>query len=131
MLYQQYKKQKKNCLNCLSRIKTTMKNKDQYIQIQTTVAKKSDAEKIAKMLLENKLSACIQIVGPMTSIYHWKGKIEKSQEWLCLIKSKKSHFKKIEQAIKKIHPYETPEIIATPIVDGSREYLKWMHAELL
>ena len=103
-----------------------MADRSEYIQVFTTVAKRSEAERIAKFLLDKKLSACIQIIGPITSVYRWKGKTEKSKEWLCVVKSKKSYYGKIEQAIKEIHPYKLPEIIATSIVAGSREYLGWM-----
>lgn len=98
-----------------------------YIQISTTTAKASDAKSIADHLVKNKLAACVQIIGPIESIYRWKGKIERSKEWLCLIKAKAGSFEKIERAIKKLHPYEVPEIVAAPIVHGSAEYLKWLN----
>ncbi len=107
-----------------------MKHKSQFIQVSTTVSKRSDAERIAKVLLNKKLSACTQIIGPITSIYKWKGKMEKSKEWLCLTKSKISHYKKIEKIIKEIHPYELPEIIAVPIIEGSNEYLNWIKKQI-
>ncbi len=106
-----------------------MADKAKYIQISTTVAKRSDAERIAKILSDKKLSACTQIIGPITSVYRWRGKIEKSKEWLCVTKTKKSKYRKIEKAIKDIHPYELPEIIATPIIAGSQEYLRWIQKE--
>ncbi len=109
---------------------TAIENKSKYIKISTTVAKRSDAERIARILSEKKLSACTQIIGPITSIYRWRNKIEKSKERLCVAKSKKSHYRKIEQAIKKVHPYKLPEIIATSIIEGSREYLGWMQKEI-
>ena len=107
-----------------------MGDRSEYIQVFTTVAKRSDAERIAKFLLDKKLSACTQIIGPITSVYLWNGKRQKSKEWLCVVKSKKSYYGKIEQAIKEIHPYKLPEIIATPIVAGSREYFGWMRKEI-
>lgn len=107
-----------------------MENKSKYIQISTTVAKKSDAERIAKILSKKNLSACSQIIGPITSIYRWKGKSEKSKEWLFIIKTKRTLYKSIEKTIKKIHPYELPEIVATPIIEGSREYLGWIQKEV-
>ena len=106
------------------------KNKIKYIQISTTVLKKSDAEKIAKILSEKKLSVCTQIVGPIMSVYKWKGKLEKSKEWLCLIKTKITLYKKIEKTIKNIHPYKLPEIIVIPIIKGSQEYLEWIDKEI-
>ena len=103
-----------------------MKRIPNFVQILTTTAKKGDAEKIANVLLDKKLSACTQIVGPITSIYRWQGKKEKSKEWLCVIKTERNHYKKIERLLQKIHPYKLPEIIATPIINGSLEYLAWM-----
>ena len=103
---------------------------EDYIQISMTTESLEDAEKIARSLLEKRLTGCVQIVGPITSIYWWKGNIENSQEWLCLVKSREDVYKKLEKAIKQIHPYQTPEIVATPIVNGSIEYLKWLSDEL-
>lgn len=99
---------------------------NRYIQVLTTVSKKYDAEKIAKVLIDGRLAACVQIIGPIKSIYRWKGKIENSKEWACLIKTRKTLYKKVESAIRKIHPYEVPEIIAVSIAQGSKDYLKWL-----
>ncbi len=102
-----------------------------YIQIVTTVSTKTDAEKIAKFLINKRLAACIQTAGPIKSIYWWKGKIEKTKEWACIIKTRKSLYKKVEKAIKEIHPYEVPEIIAISITEGSKDYLKWLSDETI
>jgi len=101
-----------------------------YLQVTTTTETKEQAEKIAQYLVEAKLAACVQVTGPITSIYRWKGKVENVQEWLCLIKTRDDFYDKVEAAIKKLHPYETPEIIAVPIVKGSKEYLKWIDENL-
>jgi periplasmic divalent cation tolerance protein len=101
-----------------------------YIQISTTTETKKEAQKIAQYLVGQKLAACVQISGPVTTTYRWKGKEETAKEWLCLIKTQGNLFDKVEDAIKKLHPYETPEIIAVPIVKGSKEYLKWLDDEL-
>jgi periplasmic divalent cation tolerance protein len=100
-----------------------------FIQISTTTETKDQAQKIAKYLVEQKLAACVQISGPIESTYRWKGKLETAVEWLCLIKTREDLFKKVETAVKKLHSYETPEIIATPIVKRSKEYLKWLDDE--
>ena len=99
---------------------------EEYIQVFTTTEKKEDAEKIAKVLVEKRLTACVQIIGPIISTYWWKGKVETAEEWLLFIKSKKDLYEELEKAIKEIHPYETPEIIAIPIVAGSKDYLEWL-----
>ena len=100
-----------------------------YIQISTTTETKEEAQKIALYLVEQKLAACVQIGGPIESTYRWKGKVENAQEWLCLIKTRENLFDKVEAAIKKLHSYETPEIIAVPILEGSKEYLNWIDNE--
>ena len=100
-----------------------------YIQITTTTETKEQAQTITQHLVEAKLAACVQIVGPITSIYRWKGKVENAPEWLCLIKTRDDLYNKVEATIKSLHPYETPEIIAVPIVKGSKEYLQWISEE--
>jgi periplasmic divalent cation tolerance protein len=101
-----------------------------YVQVFTTTERKEDAERIAKTLLEARLAACIQIVGPVSSSYWWRGRLEKAEEWLCIIKSRSDLYDEVEKIIKENHPYEVPEIIATPIISGSRNYLDWMDEEL-
>ena len=103
---------------------------ESFIQVTTTTESEEQAKKIADFLVETKLAACVQIVGPITSIYRWKGKVENAQEWLCLIKIREDYFGKVEATIKKMHSYETPEIIAVPILKGSKEYLNWLDDEL-
>lgn len=110
-------------------IRSAMARKPQYIQVSTTVAKRNDAERIAGELLRKKLCACAQIIGPITSVFRWKGKTVKATEWLCAVKTEKSQYKKVEKAIRDMHPYELPEIIATPIIAGSRDYFNWMQKE--
>jgi periplasmic divalent cation tolerance protein len=101
-----------------------------FIQVMTTAEKREDAERIARQLVEMRLAGCVQIVGPITSIYRWKGKIETTGEWLCLIKSSRGCYGAIEKAIRSLHPYETPEIIALPVEAGSSDYLAWLRGEL-
>lgn len=101
-----------------------------YIQVLTTTGKREDAEKIARILLERRLAGCVQVVGPVSSLYWWKGGIEKAEEWLCIIKSREDLYEELEKTIRENHPYEIPEIIAMRIVFGNRSYLEWMNAEL-
>lgn len=102
----------------------------QFIEVKTTTAKKEDAEKIANSLLIRKLAGCIQISGPISSTYPWKGKTQSSEEWVCIIKTRADLFKAVENLIKEIHPYEVPEIIATQITHGNNEYLDWLSDNL-
>jgi periplasmic divalent cation tolerance protein len=101
-----------------------------YIQVLTTTDKREDAEKIARILLEMRLAGCVQVVGPVSSLYWWKGEIEQAEEWLCIIKSREDLYGELEKTIRENHSYETPEIIAVQIVSGDRSYFEWMDAEL-
>ena len=101
-----------------------------FIQITTTTPTDSAAQAIAHTLVERRLAACAQIIGPVTSTYWWQNEIETAQEWLCVIKSHKDLYKAAEQAILELHSYETPEILATPVTTGSARYLAWIDANL-
>ena len=89
-----------------------------------------DAQAIARALVEKRLAACVQIIGPITSTYWWQGEIETAEEWLCLIKTRADLFEQVEAAIKEVHPYDVPEILAVPVVAGSEDYLAWLDREL-
>lgn len=103
---------------------------EEYIQVITTLEKKEDAEMIAREMVEKRWAACAQVVGPITSTYRWEGKVEVSVEWLCQMKTRRDLYAGLEETVKGIHPYEVPEIIATPIVDGNAEYLSWVGSEV-
>jgi len=100
-----------------------------YIQVVTTTALREEAERIARELVETRLAACVQIVGPIISTYRWQGKIELSEEWQCWAKTRGELFARVEEAIRRNHPYEVPEILAVPVVAGSASYLAWVDAE--
>ena len=102
----------------------------EYLQVITTTETREQAETIARSVVEKRLAACAQIVGPISSTYWWKDKIETADEWLLLLKSRNDLYPDLEQAIRNIHPYEVPEIVALPIAHGSASYLQWMGAEL-
>ncbi len=101
-----------------------------YIQVFTTTDKKEDADKIAKEVVEKRLAACAQVIGPITSTYWWNEKIERAEEWLCFLKSRNDLYEELERTIAGVHPYEVPEILAVPIVAGIQSYLEWLDKEL-
>jgi len=101
-----------------------------YIQAITTTATKADAQTIADTVVGRRLAGCVQIVGPIASTYRWQGKIEKAEEWLCIIKSKKDLYTELEKAILETHPYKVPEILAMPVIEGSGRYLEWLSGNL-
>lgn len=101
----------------------------EYIQVVTTTERQEDAQQIARALVEERLAACVQVVGPITSTYRWQGQIETAQEWQCWAKSRRELYDQIEQTIRRLHSYEVPEILAIPVLAGSASYLAWVDDE--
>jgi periplasmic divalent cation tolerance protein len=98
----------------------------EYLQVLTTAGSEDEAEQIGAALVERHLAACVQVVGPVSSCYRWQGKVEQAREWLCLIKTSGTRYAEVEAAIRELHSYDEPEIVATPIVAGSPGYLAWL-----
>ncbi|RIK74292.1 MAG: divalent-cation tolerance protein CutA [Planctomycetota bacterium] len=96
------------------------------IQITTSTGNRDEADRIAAALVERRLAGCVQIAGPVRSVYRWQGQVEHADEWLCLIKTTRRQYDAVEAAIAELHSYECPEIIATSIDRGSRAYLAWL-----
>lgn len=99
------------------------------IQVVTTTATKADAQRIAEQLVARRLAACVQIDGPLESWYRWQGKLEQATEWRCAIKTRSSLFAQVEQALRELHPYDEPEILAFEVTAGSAGYLAWLEGE--
>jgi periplasmic divalent cation tolerance protein len=102
----------------------------EYIQVLTTVARREDADQIAQALVEARLAACVQVSGPVTSTYRWRGQIEAAQEWQCCAKSRRDLYDQIEATIRRLHPYEVPEIVAVALLEGNAQYLAWLEGEV-
>jgi periplasmic divalent cation tolerance protein len=100
--------------------------KNDYIIILVTCKDKLEAEKIAQLLLEQRLIACGNIVNPVKSFFNWQGKIDNAEECLIVMKSRMDLFGQIAEQVKSLHSYEVPEVLALPIVEGSKAYLDWM-----
>ena len=103
---------------------------DNYILVLVTASSKKEAEKISHRLLEQKLIACANIVGPVSSHFHWGGKVEAAEEFLVLMKSRRDLFEELSEQVRGLHSYEVPEILALPIVAGSEAYLDWLSGSL-
>lgn len=97
-----------------------------YLVVYITIPNSETGEKIANTIVEKRLAACASIVPGLSSIYHWQGEICNETELLLIAKTRDSLFERLEQEVKSIHPYQVPEIIALPIIKGSREYLDWI-----
>ena len=94
--------------------------------VLTTAGSRQEAEKLASALVERRLAACVNIVGPMHSVYRWQDKVESAAEHLLIVKTTGALFESIAQAIRELHSYELPECIQLPIESGSAEYLEWI-----
>jgi periplasmic divalent cation tolerance protein len=103
---------------------------EKYVQATTTTPSRDVARRIARMLVDRRLAACVQIVGPIESIYRWQGRVETAREWLCLIKTTRARFREVAATVQTLHPYDTPEIVALPIAAGSQRYLEWLAASV-
>lgn len=104
--------------------------KNSYIIILVTAKDKVQAEKITQTLLDNHLIACGNIINPVTSFFHWLGKIDRAEECLIVMKSRGDLFEEVAEHVRGMHSYEVPEILALPIVEGSKAYLDWMNLVL-
>jgi periplasmic divalent cation tolerance protein len=96
------------------------------VQVTATAGSEEEAGRLAALLVERRLAACAQVVGPIMSRYRWQGEVEEAREWQLLVKTTRAAYGAVEAAICEAHPYDEPEIIATPIVAGSAGYLAWI-----
>ncbi len=103
---------------------------DEAIVVLLTAPNGEEAVRLADMLIGAHLAACVQILPEMESVYRWEGKVERQPEILLLAKTTRSKFDELEKEVRALHSYETPEIIALPVVAGSAPYLEWLRASL-
>ncbi len=107
-----------------------MSRPEEYILVITTCPDAAVAENIARALLDQRLAACVNLLPGGVSMYHWEGAIERAEEIVLMIKTSRSRYALIEDSIRKLHPYELPEVISVPIEAGSEEYLGWIKQSL-
>ncbi|MGI8744483.1 MAG: divalent-cation tolerance protein CutA [Bryobacteraceae bacterium] len=100
------------------------------IVVFSACSSQHEAEKIAGMLVEKRLAACVNLISGVQSIYRWRGAVERSKEIMLLIKSTRELLPQLQSEISKMHSYEVPEALAVPVVDGMESYLEWMDREL-
>lgn len=99
------------------------------VEVRTTVATRSDADRLARDAVAARLAACAHVSGPITSHYHWKGTLERAEEWRCVFKTARSRWPDLARYLRERHPYELPEIVMLPLA-GSDEYLGWVTDEV-
>lgn len=98
----------------------------EHLLAVTTVGNDDDAEKVARALVESRVAACVNIIGPARSFYHWKGNLEDERELVLLMKTRADRFSDLEAVLQEVHPYDVPELIALPIDRASAAYLSWI-----
>ncbi|HEX8888890.1 MAG TPA: divalent-cation tolerance protein CutA [Pyrinomonadaceae bacterium] len=101
------------------------------IVVLMTAGSREEAARLADILVNARLAACVQILPEIESVYHWQGKVERAPEILLLAKTTAENFAALEAAVRSLHSYETPEIIALPITAASAPYLEWLTANVL
>jgi len=101
-----------------------------YVMVVMTTANREGAVKIVRQLLQERLIACGNIVGPVSSLFWWKEKVEEAEEFLVFMKSREELFEELSERVRKLHSYEVPEVLALSIFRGSPSYLEWLDASL-
>ena len=98
----------------------------EYIIVFVTTASKHEAEEIVQHLLGDKLIACGNIIGPVTSFFRWSEKVDRAEEYVALMKTRRDLFQRLSEVVKILHSYKVPEIVAVPVMEGSKDYLDWL-----
>lgn len=100
-----------------------------FLLVTTTTSNREEAQDIATALVDKRLAACVQIVGPIESRYRWQGRVETAQEWLCLAKTTGDRYEALAATVRRLHSYDVPEIVAVAVVTGDPAYLGWITEE--
>jgi len=101
-------------------------NASRLVVVLMTAADRDEANRIAEMLVNSRLAACVQVLPEIHSVYRWKGKVERATETLLLAKTTSDRFDELDRAVREIHSYDTPEIVALSVNAASAPYLKWL-----
>jgi len=106
-----------------------METEVECVQVLTTTDTREEADRLVRSAVERRLAACGQVAGPIASTYWWNGALETASEWQCQLKTTAARLDELRALLETEHSYETPEVIATPIVGGSAAYLAWIARE--
>lgn len=105
--------------------------KSEIIVVFMTVPSLREGNRISRAVLTSRLAACVNVIPGIRSMYQWKGKIVQEKEAMLVLKTTRSRYRKLEQKIKQLHPYEVPEVIAIPLICGSSQYIEWVTKEVI
>jgi periplasmic divalent cation tolerance protein len=101
----------------------------EFLQVQTTTDSRAEAMELARVAVESRLAACAQVAGPMTTTYWWDEGVERAEEWMIMMKLPADRYDQLAAFLTERHSYDEPEIVATPIIEGSDSYLSWIRDE--
>ena len=97
-----------------------------FIMVFITVGSGGEGERLARALVDERLAACVNRIGPVQSVYRWEGKVEQSEEEMLIVKTRNELFPALEKRVRELHSYDVPEIIALPLIQGNEAYLTWL-----
>ena len=100
-----------------------------HVRIETTTGSAQDAQRLAQELVARRLVACAQVLGPIRSVYRWEGAVQTDEEHLLVLKTRAALVDAVRTAVDELHPYDVPELLVVPVVDGSPAYLDWIDAQ--
>jgi periplasmic divalent cation tolerance protein len=100
----------------------------EFVVVLVTIGSRQDGEAMARTLVGERLAACVNVVGPIHSVYRWQGTVDEDEEHLLIIKTRRTRFVALEDRVRALHRYDTPEVIALPVTAGSAPYLDWLGA---
>src|SRR5262245_36745899 len=103
----------------------------EFIVVYVTTGSAQEGDKIARTLVEEQLAACVNRTAPVQSIYRWQGNVEQNQEELLMIKTRRELFPALNRRIRELHSYAVPEIIGLPVLEGDRDYLRWLGEQVI
>lgn len=98
----------------------------EFVVVLVTVGSRREGETIARQLVEEKVAACVNLLGPLRSTYWWQGAVEEAEEYLLVIKSRAGLLPALAERVRELHSYEVPEVLAVPVLGGSEPYLAWL-----
>ena len=107
------------------------KSMTEYCVIYCTVSSTEEGKQLSDALVQKDLAACVNMVGPVRSLYKWEGKTCDDEEYLLIIKSRTTLFERIRKEVRSLHSYDVPEIIGLPVINGDKEYVNWMNEVLV
>ncbi|MQA95782.1 MAG: divalent cation tolerance protein CutA [Streptosporangiales bacterium] len=101
----------------------------EFVEVRVTAGSREEADELALEAIDQHVAACVQVLGPISTTYRWEGTVERSEEWLLLMKTSTAGYPELERLIAERHSYDEPEILAVPVVLGATGYLDWLRAE--